>query len=161
MRAPPCLSFDTFLEFPPSLGVSITRYFSVTFQGAIRNLVSRDVVVVTIQYRLGMLGRSKSSHARSCLSMCRLLHDVLVRLSRESRPLRSGFLFRMGSEYISQQIAALQWVQRYIRYFGGDPDRFESLSVNTDDEACQSDDWWGERWRHIHFCSNIHRPCQR
>ena len=57
------------------------------------NFASRgDVVLVTLNYRLGLLGG---------LATKNLLK---------------------GSNFIRDQIAALKWVQKYIRSFGGDPD---------------------------------------
>ena len=64
------------------------------------NLARRGVVVVTINYRLGPFGF--------------LAHPAL---SKES-PHGSS-----GNYGILDQIAALQWVQKHIAGFGGDPDR--------------------------------------
>jgi para-nitrobenzyl esterase len=64
------------------------------------NLVQRGVVVVTINYRLGALGF--------------LAHPAL---SGESPDHISG------NYGIEDQQAALQWVRRNIRAFGGDPER--------------------------------------
>ena len=63
-----------------------------TFDGA--SLVSRgDVVVVSINYRLNIFGLLT-------------LNDGVVN----------------GNYALSDKIAALEWVQKYIRAFGGDPD---------------------------------------
>jgi len=63
------------------------------------NLVSRGgVVVVTINYRLGMLGWMENTPA----------------WSRSSVP---------GNQAFRDQILALKWVQQNIRSFGGDPSR--------------------------------------
>ncbi|KAG9321486.1 hypothetical protein KVV02_005883 [Mortierella alpina] len=63
------------------------------------NLVSRGgVVVVTINYRLGMLGWMENTPA----------------WSRSSVP---------GNQAFRDQILALKWVQQNIRSFGGDPNR--------------------------------------
>jgi len=62
-------------------------------------LAQSDVVVVIINYRLGYLGR--------------FAHPALSRLQADE-PLANYGLF--------DQIAALEWVQRNISAFGGDPD---------------------------------------
>lgn len=64
-----------------------------------RNLAARGVVVVTINYRLGPLGF--------------LAHPVLSAESPRGVSGNYGLL---------DQIAALEWVQRNIAGFGGDPD---------------------------------------
>ncbi len=63
-------------------------------------LASKGVVVVTINYRLGALGF--------------LAHSALTRES----PRRAS-----GNYGLLDQVAALQWVQRNIANFGGDPSR--------------------------------------
>ena len=67
------------------------------YDGAV--LAQSDVVVVIINYRLGYLGRFS--------------HPALSRLQADE-PLANYGLF--------DQIAALEWVQRNIAAFGGDPD---------------------------------------
>ena len=64
-----------------------------------RYLASQDVVLVTINYRIGYLGR--------------FALPAMTRV-QSSEPLVNYGLF--------DQIAALEWVQRNIRAFGGDPD---------------------------------------
>jgi para-nitrobenzyl esterase len=78
------------------------------------NLARKGVVVVTINYRLGILG-----------------FFALPELDAESRHHVSG------NYALMDQIAALQWVQRNIAAFGGDPGRVTifgesagSVSVN-------------------------------
>jgi para-nitrobenzyl esterase len=63
------------------------------------SLASRDVVVVTINYRLGVLGF--------------LAHPGLTAESAEGASGNYGLL---------DKVAALQWVQNNIAAFGGDPD---------------------------------------
>ena len=63
------------------------------------NLVAEDVIVVTINYRLGELGF--------------LAHSALAAESSNGASGNYGLL---------DQQAALRWVQRNIRAFGGDPD---------------------------------------
>ena len=63
-------------------------------------LVARDVVVVTINYRLGALGF--------------LAHPALAAESAQGSSGNFGLL---------DQQAALRWVRRNIREFGGDPER--------------------------------------
>jgi para-nitrobenzyl esterase len=63
------------------------------------NLVAEDIIVVTINYRLGELGF--------------LAHSALAAESAEGAAGNYGLL---------DQQAALRWVQRNIRAFGGDPD---------------------------------------
>ncbi len=65
-----------------------------------KNLAQKGVVVVTINYRLGPLGF--------------LVHPLL---SQESA------LATSGNYGLLDQIAALQWVQRNIAAFGGNPDQ--------------------------------------
>ncbi|GMR41833.1 hypothetical protein PMAYCL1PPCAC_12028 [Pristionchus mayeri] len=62
--------------------------------GTVRNLASRGVVVVTVQYRLGALG--------------------FFNLANSGVPSNLGML---------DQVMALQWIQANIRSFGGDPNR--------------------------------------
>ncbi|CAJ0585471.1 unnamed protein product, partial [Mesorhabditis spiculigera] len=62
------------------------------YKGAVRNLVSRGVVVVTIQYRLNIPG--------------------FFTTSTDEFPANRGML---------DQIEALKWVQNNIQYFGGNP----------------------------------------
>ncbi|HEX4533012.1 MAG TPA: carboxylesterase/lipase family protein [Rhizomicrobium sp.] len=62
-----------------------------------KHLASRDVVVVTINYRLGALGFLN-------------LHDAT-----------GGRAPGTGSEGLADQIAALKWVRENIAVFGGDP----------------------------------------
>lgn len=64
------------------------------------NLVERDVILVTFNYRLGLFGY--------------LAHPAL---SAEDEQGVSG------NYGLQDQIAALQWVKRNIAAFGGDPDR--------------------------------------
>ncbi|KAF8360374.1 hypothetical protein PRIPAC_87297 [Pristionchus pacificus] len=64
------------------------------WKGAVRNLVSRGVVVVTIQYRLGMIG--------------------FFTTYTENFPPNRG---------LYDQIVALRWVNEEIANFGGDPSR--------------------------------------
>jgi len=63
------------------------------------NLVAEDIIVVTINYRLGELGF--------------LAHSALAAESSDGASGNYGLL---------DQQAALRWVQRNIRAFGGDPD---------------------------------------
>jgi para-nitrobenzyl esterase len=63
------------------------------------NFARDGVVVVTINYRLGALGY--------------FAHPALTKAARPGEPL--------GNYGLMDQIAALQWVQRNIRSFGGDP----------------------------------------
>ncbi|GMT18980.1 hypothetical protein PFISCL1PPCAC_10277, partial [Pristionchus fissidentatus] len=62
--------------------------------GTVRNLVTRGVVVVTVQYRLGALG--------------------FFNLANSGVPQNLGML---------DQVMALQWIQANINSFGGDPNR--------------------------------------
>jgi para-nitrobenzyl esterase len=74
----------------------VFRYDGVDLQ--VMKLVQRDVVLVTLNYRLGLFGFF--SHPE---------------LTRESRHRASG------NQGILDQIAALQWVHDNIAKFGGDP----------------------------------------
>jgi para-nitrobenzyl esterase len=64
-------------------------------------LAKRGVVIVTINYRLGRLGY--------------FAHPALTKENADGG--------RLGNYGLMDQIAALQWVQRNIRAFGGDPRR--------------------------------------
>ena len=69
------------------------------YDGAsLRWYAQEEVVVVTVNYRLGALGF--------------LTHDALTREAGSS-----------GNYGLMDQQAALRWVQRSVRAFGGDPDR--------------------------------------
>jgi para-nitrobenzyl esterase len=63
-------------------------------------LARQDVVLVTVNYRLGYLGR--------------FAHSAMTR-AQADEPLANYGVF--------DQIAALEWVQRNIEQFGGDPNR--------------------------------------
>lgn len=67
------------------------------------NLASKGVVLVTVNYRLGVFGY--------------LAHPELVAESPEY----SGGHYSAGNYGILDQIAALRWVQENIAAFGGDP----------------------------------------
>ena len=71
---------------------------SQRFNGA--SLAKKGVVLITINYRLGPLGY--------------LAHPELTKESEHGSS---------GNYGVLDQIAALQWVQRNIKSFGGDPDR--------------------------------------
>ncbi len=71
-----------------------------------REQLERDVVVVTVNYRLGSLGFFS--------------HPALTAESGAS-----------GNYGLLDQQAALRWVQRNIRAFGGDPDRVTLLGSGT------------------------------
>lgn len=79
------------------------------------NMAEQGMIVVTINYRLGILGF--------------LAHPDLTKESADHVS---------GNYGILDQIAALEWVKANIRYFGGDPDNITvsgesagSLSVNV------------------------------
>ncbi|XP_058124031.1 pyrethroid hydrolase Ces2a-like [Anopheles ziemanni] len=57
-------------------------------------LMENDVIVVTINYRLGVFGFLKDEK-----------HNIT------------------GNYGLKDQLVALQWIQRYVSYFGGDPNR--------------------------------------
>lgn len=69
-----------------------------------RHLATRGVVVVTIQYRLGVFGF--------------LAHPALTKEAKEKDGIAAS-----GDYGLMDQIAALQWVQRNIAQFGGDAGR--------------------------------------
>ena len=73
-------------------------------------LARRDVVVVSIQYRLGALG----FFAHPALAA-----DAAVSGEPE------------GSHGVLDMIAALEWVQRNVTAFGGDPDRVTIFGVSA------------------------------
>ncbi len=71
------------------------------------NLASRgDLVVVTVNYRLGSLGFLNFNDG---------IHD--------------------GNYMISDLVAALEWVKKYIKYFGGDPDNVTIFGESAGAEA--------------------------
>lgn len=79
------------------------------------NLVAKDVVVVTINYRLGELGF--------------LAHPALAAESPNDASGDYGLL---------DQQAALRWVQRNIRAFGGDPDNVTIFGNSSGGNSAQS-----------------------
>lgn len=78
-------------------GAFVTGAGSVGLYNGKTLSLSGDVVIVTINYRLGSLGFLR-------------LHDVT-----------RGRIPSTGSEGIADQIAALEWVRDHIASFGGDP----------------------------------------
>uniref|UniRef100_A0A0N5AGZ6 COesterase domain-containing protein n=1 Tax=Syphacia muris TaxID=451379 RepID=A0A0N5AGZ6_9BILA len=70
-------------------------------KGTIRNFVMRDIVVVTIQYRLGALGFFTTYNSEF--------------------PANLGLL---------DQVKAIEWVRREIHNFGGDPDEITLCGQN-------------------------------
>jgi len=80
-----------------------------------RNLVAQDVIVVTINYRLGELGF--------------LSHSALAAESPNGASGNYGLL---------DQQAALRWVQRNIRAFGGDPDNVTIFGESAGGLSVQS-----------------------
>lgn len=76
-------------------GANLGGYGSETIES---NIVERNVVLVTLQYRLGVLGF--------------LSHPALTAESSHDSSGNYGFL---------DQVAALKWVQENIAKFGGDP----------------------------------------
>jgi carboxylesterase type B len=74
-------------------------------------LLDHDVIVVTINYRLGTLG---------CRFICKSNENIIAIFNL-------GFL-NLGTPEVSgnfgmkDQVAALKWVKNNIQSFGGDPD---------------------------------------
>jgi para-nitrobenzyl esterase len=90
-------SANAFIERPVLLGTS--RPAARLYDGAaFRTYADRDVIVVTVNYRLGALGF--------------LSHPGLTNEEGAS-----------GNYGLMDQQAALRWVKRHIGVFGGDPER--------------------------------------
>lgn len=93
-----------------------------------------NIVVVVIQYRLGMLGYFRYSfmvekvgttqsipwewHQISCIILKLLLQWVII---THASGFSTGDKNAQGNWGFLDQIAALQWVQQNIEGFGGDP----------------------------------------
>lgn len=76
--------------------------------GTIDNLVSRGLVVILINYRLGALG------------------NILLSRSLSSSTIVSGFMSSLnknlsGNYGLEDQLMALKWVKSNIEFFDGDP----------------------------------------
>jgi carboxylesterase type B len=86
--------------------------FLAAFAAGNDDIVSAQTsaVVVTINYRLGVLGFLAAS------SMC------------TGGALQAG---QCGNFGIQDQVSALRWVQRYISYFGGDRDRVNLMGQSS------------------------------
>ncbi|XP_058124008.1 esterase B1-like [Anopheles ziemanni] len=65
-------------------------------------LMENDVIVVTINYRLGVFGFLKDEK-----------HNI------------------KGNYGLKDQLVALQWIQRYVRNFGGDPNRITAMGHSS------------------------------
>jgi len=84
-----------------------------------------NVVVVFIQYRLGMLGYFRYSFMDKSVSL-RITEDTdcagwVWVIIKYASGFSTGDKFAQGNWGFLDQIAALQWVQQNIEGFGGDP----------------------------------------
>lgn len=101
-----------FLYFISDIETNLNQITIKYFQGAVRNLVSRGVVVVTIQYRVGLFGffttfTEQFPPNRGFFDMVAFIWLLLWR-----------FIFND-----CLQILALRWVNEEIANFGGDVNR--------------------------------------
>lgn len=74
--------------------------------------MSFDVVMVVVQYRLGPLGNGYSTKMLS-KQWNRNFFKGFLSLQNEEIPGNAGML---------DQVEALRWINKFIRFFGGDPD---------------------------------------
>lgn len=75
-------------------------------------LMDRELIFVTINYRLGVLGKElKLPPENGCVHLL----DILGFLSTEDDVVP-------GNNGLKDQVLALKWIQKYIKYFGGNPD---------------------------------------
>lgn len=73
-----------------------------------------DVVFVEVQYRLGPLGINKSPILNYCIIFYKYIFKNAGYLSLDTDEIP-------GNAGMFDQIEGLRWVNKFIKYFGGDP----------------------------------------